>query len=97
MIRSRKKFPMIKDRDSKSKDYQREKKFANRAVRRCHDMPSGKAGFKRAYYIDYNYRYYTYLNEKELKRAWDNGSGDNVFYNSYQEALQDWKKACIRK
>ena len=107
MSRSRKKFPVVKDNDSKSKHRWQQKTLANRAVRRCRDIPSGKAGYKKVY-CSWNicdYRFYEYPNEKEFRRAWNNRNKCMGFcrwkyldrYNSYQEALQDWKKWYIRK
>ncbi|MBD5142611.1 MAG: hypothetical protein HDT22_03240 [Ruminococcus sp.] len=109
MSRSYKKFPVVKDRASTSKNRQKPKTFANRTVRRSKIIPSGKAGFKKLY-CSWNicdYRFLSrYSNEKFLKKAWDNGDmyihvarwGDfRERFQSYEEALQDWKRCYVRK
>ncbi len=98
MSRSYKKFPVIKDRARTSKDREKPKTYANRAVRRSNGIPGGKAGFKKLYcsWIICDYRFYECRNKTEFKVLWKKGilhwHGD-----TYAEALNDWKKYYIRK
>ena len=100
MSRSYKKFPVVKDCSNTSKDRFKPKTFANRAVRRAEQVPSGKSGFKKLYcsWDICDYRILWFLNEKELKRQWDNNESFlHDYYKNYEEALYCWKKAYINK
>lgn len=98
MSRSYRKFPVSKE--SHHKDYCRikAKDFANRAVRRYRNMPTGKGGYKKIYdsYFISDYRIVGCMNETELKREYENGNL-NWDFSTYQETLWFWKKWYIRK
>lgn len=105
MSRSYKKFPVVKDRASTSKDRWKPKTFANRAVRRNKIVPSGKGGYRKIY-CSWNicdYRIYEYSGEKSFKKAWDNGDEflhrcfGTEYKTEYKTALWNWKKCYVRK
>ena len=101
MSRSYKKFPVVKDRARTSKDRQKPKTYANRAVRRYSGIPGGKSGFKKLYcsWIICDYRFCHCRNERELKARWENDE-KNIrlwFGEDYPKALNEWKKIYIRK
>ncbi|MBR0485229.1 MAG: hypothetical protein IJJ69_10700 [Oscillospiraceae bacterium] len=75
MSRSYKKFPVHKDRARTSKDREKPKTYANRAVRRSNGIPEGKAGYKKLYcsWIICDYRFYDCRNETEFKVLWKKG------------------------
>ena len=63
-------------------------------------IPSGKAGFRKLYcsWDICDYRFLSrYSNKKSLKRAWDNGDMFCEYFESYEQALQNWKKCYVRK
>ncbi len=97
MSRSYRKFPVHKDRRRTSKDRQKTKTFANRAVRRYKEIPTGKGGYKKIYYSYFisDYRYIGYMNKTEVRKAWE--TYDYIYYDKYEEALWDWKKYYLRK
>ena len=104
MSRSYRKFPVTKD--SHHKDYCRikAKDFANRAVRRYDDMPTGKSCFFKKIYCSWfisDYRFIFALDEKEFKRLWEKDYSLRYsltsFSDDYQKALYQWKKWYIRK
>lgn len=73
MSRSYRKFPVIKDRCRTSKDRFKSKTYANRAVRRYIEMPSGKSCFFKKVYCSWiisDYRFLIATDEKEFKRRW---------------------------
>lgn len=98
MSRSYKKFPVIKDRARTSKDCFKPKTFANRAVRHYKEVPTGKSCFFKKIYCSWDisdYRFIGYMNEAEVRTQWE--KYDYIYYDTYEEALQDWKKCYIRK
>lgn len=99
MSRSYKKFPVIKDRAKTSKDRFKPKTFANRAVRRYMEVPTGKSCFFKKIYCSWNIsKFYCidYPNENEFKRAWANERYRFPDSQTYKEAYYEWKKY-IRK
>lgn len=101
MSRSYRKFPINKDCCRTSKDRFKPKTYANRAVRRYNDMPSGKSCFFKKIYCSWDicdYRILWVLNEKELKRQWNNKETFIYnYYRNYKEVLCEWKKCYINK
>ena len=104
MSRSYRKFPVIKDCCRTSKDRFKPKTYANRAVRRYNEMPTGKSCFFKKIYCSWNisdYRFIFALDEKEFKRLWEKDYSLRYsltsFSDDYQKALYQWKKYYIRK
>ncbi len=106
MSRSYKKFPIIKDRARTSKDRFKPKTFANRAVRRYKDIPTGKSCFFKKIFCSWNisdYRFITVPDEKEFKRLLENINPFHMRYSrirhsdDYQEELYQWKRCYILK
>lgn len=98
MSRSYRKFPVVKERQQhREKSRMTAKDFANRAVRRYKDMPTGKGGYKKIYdsYFISDYRYIGYMNKTEVWKAWE--AYDYIYYDTYEEALWNWKKYYLRK
>ena len=81
------------------------KDFANRAVRRSKEIPTGKGGYRKIYdsYCISDYRFITVTDEKEFKRQWKNSNFFRIGYNrirysdDYQKDLYQWKKYYLRK
>ncbi|MDE5772714.1 MAG: hypothetical protein K2I06_14025 [Ruminococcus sp.] len=103
MSRSYKKFPVIKDRARISKDRFKPKTYANRAVRRYKDFPTGKSCFFKKIYCSWficDYRFIPPSDEKEFKRQWESEIKDIAVkrktYN-YKEAFISWKISYINK
>lgn len=104
MSRSYRKFPVMKDSHHREKSPMKAKDFANRAVRRSKEIPTGKGGYRKIYdsYEISDYRFITVLDEKEFKRQWENNFfriGYNRIRHSddYQKDLYQWKKYYIMK
>lgn len=106
MSRSYRKFPVIKDRAKTSKDRQKPKTFANRAVRRYKEVPTGKSCFFKKIYCSWNisdYRFITATDEKQFKRQWESINLFHMRYNrirhsdDYQKDFYYWKKYYINK
>ncbi|MCM1316204.1 MAG: hypothetical protein NC205_04735 [Prevotella sp.] len=98
MSRSYRKFPVVKDCCRTSKDRFKPKTYANRAVRRYKEMPTGKSCFFKKIYCSWNisdYRFVGYMNKTEVLREWE--TYDYIYYDTYKEALWYWKKCYIRK
>ncbi len=106
MSRSYRKFPVIKDRTRNSKDRQKPKTFANRAVRRYKEVPAGKSCFFKKVYCSWfisDYRFITVPDEKEFKRQWENFNHFRMGYSrirhsdDYRKDFYQWKKYYIMK
>ncbi|MDE6036610.1 MAG: hypothetical protein K2G36_11970 [Ruminococcus sp.] len=102
MSRSYRKFPVVKDRCRTSKDRFKPKTYANRAVRRYDDMPTGKSCFFKKIYCSWfisDYRFIIAPDEKEFKRRWEqNYSLRYIRYSdNFKEDLYQWKKYYIFK
>ncbi|MDE6835279.1 MAG: hypothetical protein K2J39_13695, partial [Ruminococcus sp.] len=68
MSRSYRKFPVFKERARTSKDRFKPKTYANRAVRRYDDIPTGKSCFFKKIYCSwfiYDYRFTTVPDKRE--------------------------------
>lgn len=103
MSRSYRKFPVVKDRTRTSKDRFKPKTFANRAVRRYDDIPTGKSCFFKKIYCSWiisDYRFITVPDEKEFKRQWKKNSFQYKYIklsDDYKKDLYQWKKYYIFK
>lgn len=73
------------------------KDFANRAVRRNKEIPTGKGGYKKLYdsYFISDYRHIGYMNKTEVQKGWE--TDDYIYFDTYEEALWHWKKCYLRK
>lgn len=96
MSRSYRKFPVIKDSHHREKSPMKAKDFANRAVRRSKEIPTGKGGYRKIYdsYFISDYRFIGYMKKTELKIRYENG---NINFSEYKKALWKWKKWYIMK
>ncbi|MDE6539218.1 MAG: hypothetical protein K2K66_03415 [Ruminococcus sp.] len=102
MSRSYRKFPVCKDRCRTSKDHFKPKTYANRAVRRYKNMPTGKSClFKKIYcsWIISDYRFLIATDEKEFKRRWEKDYHLRFisFSDDYKKDFYEWKKYYIMK
>ena len=99
MSRSYRKFLASKEHCRTSKDRFKPKTYANRAVRRYKDIPTGKGGYKKIYdhYLISDYRIIDCMNETEVKNDYEKGDFSYWNCSTYQEALWLWKKWFIRK
>ncbi|MDE6835280.1 MAG: hypothetical protein K2J39_13700 [Ruminococcus sp.] len=103
MSRSYRKFPVMKENSHhREKSPMKAKDFANRAVRRYKDIPTGKSCFFKKIYCSWfisDYRVTTVPDEKEFKRRWEqNYSLWYIRYSdNYYNDLYQWKKYYIRK
>ena len=98
MSRSYRKFPVMKESSRhREKSPMKAKDFANRAVRRSKEVPTGKGGYRKIYdsYFISDYRQLGYMNKTEVLKAWE--TYDYIYYDTYEEALWDWKKYYLRK
>ncbi|MDE6677704.1 MAG: hypothetical protein K2K02_01565 [Ruminococcus sp.] len=104
MSRSYRKFPVVKDRCRTSKDRFKPKTYANRAVRRYDDIPTGKSCFFKKIYCSWfisDYRFTTVPDKREFKRQWGNYYPLRYSYirdsDDYQKDFYQWKKYYIMK
>lgn len=99
MSRSYRKFPVIKDSHHREKSPIKAKDFANRAVRRSKEIPTGKGSYKKIYdsYFISDYRWVGCMNETEVIRRWKNGDYYYMECRTPKEALWEWKKYYLRK
>ncbi|MDE6539216.1 MAG: hypothetical protein K2K66_03405 [Ruminococcus sp.] len=97
MSRSYRKFPISKESHCRDRSPMKAKDFANRAVRRSKEIPTGKGGYKKLYdsYFISDYRYIGYMNKMEVLKGWE--AEDYIYHDTYKEALWFWKKWYIRK
>ncbi|MCM1506218.1 MAG: hypothetical protein NC177_03650 [Ruminococcus flavefaciens] len=96
MSRSYRKFPVIKESHFKDRSPIKSKDFANCAVWKSKEIPSGRGGYKKIYdsYFISDYRFIGYMEKSELKIRYENG---NISFSEYQQALYEWKKYYIIK
>jgi len=97
MSRSYRKFPVAKDSHHTEKSHMKAKDFANRAVRRSKEIPTGKGGYKKLYdsYFISDYRWVGCVNEAEVRKQWE--AYNYIYYDTYEEALWAWKKFYLNK
>lgn len=99
MSRSYRKFPVMKESHHTEKSSIKAKDFANRAVRRSKDIPTGKGSYKKIYdsYAISDYRFIGCMNETELKNEYETGNIQYCNCSTYEDAILLWKKYYIRK
>lgn len=104
MSRSYRKFPIIKDHTrihtQTSQNRFKPKTFANRAVRRYKEVPSGKSCFFKKIYCSWfisDYCFVDCMSETEVIRRWQNGNYRYRECCTSKEALWEWRKYYLNK
>ncbi|MCM1316203.1 MAG: hypothetical protein NC205_04740 [Prevotella sp.] len=85
----------MKESHFKNRSPIKSKDFANRAVRKSKEIPTGKGDYRKIYdsYMISDYRFITVPDEKEFKRQWKNNNSFQIGYsrikhsNDYQKDL----------
>lgn len=98
MSRSYRKNAVFKDRGKTKIKREMPKTYANRAVRRS-DVEGGKSAYKKVYGGELrDTRIVALDGENELRREWDNGDEWlHERYETFEEALMDWKRSFVMK
>lgn len=106
MSRSYRKFPVRKESHHREKSHMKAKDFANRAVRRYMEVPTGKSCFFKKIYCSWfisDYRFITATDEKQFKRQWESINLFHMRYSrirhsdDYRKDFYYWKKYYINK
>lgn len=98
MSRSYRKNAVFKDREKTKIKREMPKIYANRAVRRS-EVEGGPGAYKKVYSGElHDTRIVASGGENELRREWDNGDEWlHERYETFEEALMDWKRSFVMK
>ncbi len=99
MSRSYRKFAVARDRQKRIKKRWRQKTIANRAVRRCRDIP-GKQGWYRRLYESWfisDWRYVPSQDENEAVRSELTSLHPDYREDETGKIINEWKKYYKRK